>query len=199
MVTSGRIVALPMALRNYPTMSVISLTAPSSQLVSSRSPSFLCSFLTSSVVIYSNLSLDAQSALFVRLNQVSPPTIGERLRALCTPRATWIGSLTDDDRRIVPLWMRQRGRGFLAIAQLAYCVAHLPAHATPTPANVEMWLAESEDLAQELKTRVAQALQAMRTITWRGQPAGRPRRSAMLAMAEFVFSGASFRAPPSLR
>ncbi|OAX39582.1 hypothetical protein K503DRAFT_865303 [Rhizopogon vinicolor AM-OR11-026] len=98
-------------------------------------------------VEYHNLSPDVEREIFQRVQLGVSLTAAEKLQAISSPWADWIGDLelrhvNVESRGLgsVLEWDTSRGRDFQCIAQLVYCCDGLPEHMLPTAQKLEKWM-----------------------------------------------------------
>lgn len=130
-----------------------------------------------------------------------PLTTAERLQAISSPWATWIGDLegqfvsAEDGLANVLQWDTKRGRDFQCIAQLIYCCDQLPEQTgPPSMQKLSKWLVRTDQPLAIFKSSVKSVLTSFRHIASNSDlNSGFSKISARVAPVEFVFIGEVWR------
>jgi hypothetical protein len=149
-----------------------------------------------SQVEYRDLSRAFERDIFQRVQLGIPLTAAEKLQAVSSPWADYIGMLTQmrltsatgiaDQIQIDT----SRGRDFQAIAQFVYCCDGLPEERLPTAAKLEKWLQRTEHPAPNFKEQIKKTMQRFQHMA--STPELRIGFTAIknrVAPVEFVFIG----------
>ncbi|KAG9316365.1 hypothetical protein JVU11DRAFT_2398 [Chiua virens] len=111
-------------------------------------------------VEYHGLPPGTEREIFQRVQLGMSLTAAEKLQAISSPWADWIGDLEmrhvqcEGGLAEVLEWDTKRGRDFQCIAQMVFCCDSLPDHVLPTAAKLEKWLSRVDKPSQAFKTHM---------------------------------------------
>ncbi|KAF8135707.1 hypothetical protein EV363DRAFT_1212435 [Boletus edulis] len=147
-------------------------------------------------VEYHNLAPGTEREIFQRVQLGMSLTAAEKLQAISSPWADWIGDLEmrhvncEGGLAAVLEWDTRRGRDFQCIAQLVYCCDLLPEHALPTAAKLEKWLSRVDKPNQVFKNNIGDVLNEFGYIAMTpALKAAFEKVDKRVAPVEFVFIG----------
>jgi hypothetical protein len=147
-------------------------------------------------VEYHNLAPGTEREIFQRVQLGVTLTAAEKLQAIASPWAEWIGELeaqhvtSDGGLSTIIDWDTSRGRDFQCIAQLVYCCDGLPQQLLPTNQKLEKWLIRIDKPTPAFKTQINSVLSAFWYIaSTKGLDKGFTEIGKRVAPVEFVFIG----------
>lgn len=151
----------------------------------------------SRLVEYQELEPGTEREIFQRVQLGMPLTTAERLQAISSPWATWIGDLEGQFVSIegglanVLQWDTRRGRDFQCIAQLIYCCDQLPEQTgPPSMQKLSKWLLREDQPPPIFKSSVKTVLTSFKHIASNSDlNSAFSKISARVAPVEFVFIG----------
>lgn len=157
-------------------------------------------------VEYQQLNPATEREIFQRVQLGMPLTTAERLQAISSPWATWIGSLeaqfvsAENGLANVLQWDTKRGRDFQCIAQLIYCCDQLPEQTgPPSMLRLSKWLLRTDEPPSKFKKSINNVLTSFRHIASTPETnSAFVKITARVAPVEFVFIG-EFPSRPSGR
>ncbi|KAN0090892.1 Protein of unknown function DUF262 domain containing protein [Tylopilus felleus] len=147
-------------------------------------------------VEYQSLPPGTEREIFQRVQLGMSLTAAEKLQAISSPWADWIGDL--ELRHVncqgglaeVLEWDTKRGRDFQCIAQMVYCCDLLPEHALPTASKLEKWLSRVDKPNQVFKNNIGDVLNEFGYIAMTPElSTAFEQVDKRVAPVEFVFIG----------
>ncbi|KAI9572171.1 hypothetical protein HD554DRAFT_2067582 [Boletus coccyginus] len=148
-------------------------------------------------VEYHNLPPGTEREIFQRVQLGMSLTAAEKLQAISSPWADWIGDLElrhvncEGGLAEVLEWDTRRGRDFQCIAQMVFCCDLLPEQGLPTAAKLEKWLLRVDKPNQAFMNNIGEVLNEFGYIaTTPGLDAAFEQVDKRVAPVEFVFIGA---------
>jgi hypothetical protein len=148
-------------------------------------------------VEYDGLTPDTEREIFQRVQLGMPLTTAERLQAISSPWAAWIGNLesqfvsAENGLANVLQWDTKRGRDFQCIAQLIYCCDNIPNQTgPPSMQKLSKWLLREDQPPETFKSRINEVLTSFRHIASSADlNSAFIKITARVAPVEFVFIG----------
>lgn len=148
-------------------------------------------------VTYRNLAPGTEREIFQRVQLGMTLTAAEKLQAISSPWAQWIGELearhvtVDGGLSHVLQWDTKRGRDYQNIAHMVYCCDGIPKQQLlPTAQKVEKWLSRVDEPGQQFKDDIERVLKDFWLIAHRKElNEGFTKIQQRVAPVEFLFVG----------
>ncbi|TFK29405.1 hypothetical protein FA15DRAFT_664354 [Coprinopsis marcescibilis] len=156
---------------------------------------------TLTCVEYRGLSQDSERQIFQRVQMGVALQPGEKLQAISSPRAEWIGRMskkhinlgTKDGLDTVLKFDTKRARDFQNIASLAYCCDGLPnEQRIPTAVVIDTWLTSEDTPRKTFKEAVDTVLDDLYYLATEpkfNKDILQLQKSKRIAPVEFIFIG----------
>ncbi|KAF8882218.1 hypothetical protein CPB85DRAFT_1339740 [Mucidula mucida] len=145
-------------------------------------------------VEYRGVSEDQIRDIFQRVQMGVPLRPAERLQALSTPHADWVGQLVEHYIRIENGisehidWQTKNGADFYNVAMAVYACDYMENQPTPTSTTVERWLKRSESPEPQFRAKITNMLRTFRILASKKKyNKAFKTMTKRVAPAEFVF------------